>query len=131
MAVMLKSLLSTLLFVQVIMALSKHAIDTVKATAPAVAPHVQEITALFYNKMLGRHPELFQFFNKSSQKTMRQPRALADAVLAYAGNIENLGALGPAVERMRNPHILCRLVKRNDYCDEKEKKNAIISQKLL
>jgi len=92
------------------MALSKHAIDTVKATAPAVAPHVQEITSLFYNKMLGRHPELFQFFNKSSQKTQRQPRALADAVLAYAGNIENLDVLGPAVERMAMKHCALQVM---------------------
>lgn len=86
------------------MALSQSAIDMVKATAPAVAPHAKTIVANFYKKMLGSHPELYAFFNKGHQSSGRQPQALTDAVLAYATNIDNLGVLGPAVGMMATKH---------------------------
>lgn len=86
------------------MAMSQSTIDIVKKTAPAVAPHAKTIVTNFYKKMLGSHPELFQFFNKSHQSSGRQASALTDAVLAYATNIDNLGVLGPAVGIMATKH---------------------------
>jgi nitric oxide dioxygenase len=86
------------------MSISKQSIDIIKATAPVVAPHAKDITTLFYKKMLGRHPELFQYFNKANNGGGRQPQALADAVVAYASNIDNLGVLGPAVSLMAVKH---------------------------
>eukprot|EP00051_Salpingoeca_urceolata_P010270 m.125091 g.125091 ORF g.125091 m.125091 type:complete len:397 (-) comp16645_c0_seq2:278-1468(-) len=86
------------------MALSARAIAVVKSTAAVVAPHAEAITRNFYPRMLGAHPELYKFFNKNNQRTNRQPKALAEAVVAYASNIDNLGVLGAAVELMATKH---------------------------
>jgi len=85
-------------------ALSAKSIATIKATAGAVAPHATTITKNFYGRLFRKHPELFAFFNKSNQHAGRQPAALANAVVAYASNIDNLGVLGPAVEMMAVKH---------------------------
>lgn len=64
--------------------------------------------------MLGAHPELFAFFNKSNQARGIQPRTLANAVVAYASNIENLGVLtgfhGCPVDIMAHTHCGLQVV---------------------
>lgn len=86
------------------MALSAKAINVVKATAPVVAEHALQITSTFYNKMFDNNPEVNTFFNKAHQVAGRQPRALADSVIQYALHIDDLGALGPLVERIAHRH---------------------------
>jgi hypothetical protein len=44
-------------------AMSQETIDMIIATAPAVAPKMLDITKCFYAKVIGKHPELKQFFN--------------------------------------------------------------------
>ena len=44
-------------------------------------------------------------FNLDDQTSLRQPRALAAAVLAYAENIENPTVLAKAVERITTKHV--------------------------
>mmetsp|Transcript_25452 Transcript_25452/g.52990 ORF Transcript_25452/g.52990 Transcript_25452/m.52990 type:complete len:128 (+) Transcript_25452:180-563(+) len=44
-------------------AISPSNIDLIVATAPVVAPRMLDITKCFYTKVLGNHPELFEFFN--------------------------------------------------------------------
>lgn len=85
--------------------LSQETIAIVKATAPAVAAHAEEITSYFYPLMFREFPEVKAFFNQSHQNDGAQPRALANAVVAYAQNIENLEVLGSAVERIVNKHV--------------------------
>lgn len=76
----------------------------IKATVPALQAHGNEITKTFYARMLGENPPLRNIFNNSNQVNGHQPRALAGSVLAYAQHIDNLGALGSAVELIAHKH---------------------------
>jgi nitric oxide dioxygenase len=84
--------------------LTEHTIDIVKATAPAVALHAEAITRRFYALMFEGNPEVQAYFNQAHQHSGGQQRALAGAICAYAANIENLAALGPAVELIAQKH---------------------------
>ncbi|KAF2103690.1 globin-like protein [Rhizodiscina lignyota] len=79
-------------------------VSIIKSTVPILAEHGATITTRFYGNMLAAHPELKTVFNLSNMKTGRQPAALAGALYAYAANIDNLGALGPAVELICQRH---------------------------
>jgi nitric oxide dioxygenase len=84
--------------------LSENTIQIVKATAPAVAPHAEAITRRFYSLMFAGNPEVQAYFNQAHQHSGGQQRALAGAICAYAANIDNLAALGPAVELIAQKH---------------------------
>jgi nitric oxide dioxygenase len=84
--------------------LTEHAIAIVKATAPVVAPHAEAITRRFYTLMFTQNPEVQAYFNPAHQHSGGQQKALAGAICAYAANIENLAALGPAVELIAQKH---------------------------
>jgi len=93
---------------------SESSIQIVKATAPAVAANAETITKRFYHLMFTHDPQVKKFFNQANQHSGAQPRALAGAVCAYAANIDNLAALGPAVELIAQKHCsLC--VQAEDY----------------
>lgn len=84
--------------------LSPQTIATVKATAPALADHGLAIVQAMYAHLF-RNEEIRDLFNQSHQGAEgSQPRALAGAILAYAQNIDNLGGLAPAVERIAQKH---------------------------
>ncbi len=77
----------------------------VKATVPALAAHGTDITAAMY-LLLFKNEEVRNLFNQSNQgEGGGQTRALAQAILAYAQNIDNLAVLGPAVERIAQKHV--------------------------
>jgi len=77
----------------------------VRATVPALAEHGTEITAAMY-KRLFENAEVRELFNQSNQgEGGRQTKALAQAILAYAQNIDNLPALTGAVERIAQKHV--------------------------
>lgn len=85
--------------------LSDTTIHLVKATVPALQEHGLTITKRMYERMF-RNEEIRDLFNQSHHgETGSQPKALASAVLAYAQNIDNLGALAPAVERIAQKHV--------------------------
>ncbi|MFL6702848.1 MAG: NO-inducible flavohemoprotein [Paraburkholderia graminis] len=84
--------------------LTADQIARVKATVPVLAEHGTTITKHFYKRMFAHHPELKNLFNQTHQQSGNQPETLARAVYAYAANIDNLGALGPAVSRIANKH---------------------------
>ncbi|KEI70774.1 NO-inducible flavohemoprotein [Endozoicomonas elysicola] len=86
------------------MSLSEQTIQIVKATAPVLAEHGETITRHFYQQMFSQNPELLNIFNATNQKTGRQQAALANAVYAYAANIDNLGVLTAAVQRIAHKH---------------------------
>lgn len=86
------------------MALSAQTIDIVKSTAPVLAEHGEQITALFYQDLFIAHPQLQHIFNMANQAKGEQKRALADAVFAYATHIDKLAALEPAVARIAHKH---------------------------
>ena len=85
--------------------LSERTISLVRATVPALEAHGLDITREMYSRMF-RDPDIRDLFNQSHHGNGgSQPRALAAAILAYASNIENLGALAPAVERIAQKHV--------------------------
>jgi nitric oxide dioxygenase len=84
--------------------LSDETIRIVKATAPVVALHAEAITRRFYNLMFAGNPETLAYFNPAHQHSGGQQRALAGAICAYAANIDNLAALGSAVELIAHKH---------------------------
>lgn len=86
------------------MALSQKTIEIVKATAPIVGGKALEITQTFYPILFNDFPETQKLFNQSHQKSSAQPRALADAVVAYALNIDKLKNLGGAIEAISERH---------------------------
>jgi nitric oxide dioxygenase len=98
----------------IVQMLSENTIQIVKATAPAVAQHAEAITRRFYSLMFFGNPEVKAFFNQAHQHSGGQQKALAGAICAYAANIDNLGALGPAVELIAQKH--CSLgIQREQY----------------
>ncbi|AVA24770.1 NO-inducible flavohemoprotein [Rhizobium sp. NXC24] len=85
--------------------LSTQTIALVKATVPALEAHGLEIVREMYARMF-QNPEIRDLFNQSHHGDAgSQPRALTGAILAYASNIDNLGALAPAVERIAQKHV--------------------------
>lgn len=84
--------------------LSASTIALIKATVPALEAHGLDITQRMYQRLF-QDADVRELFNQSHQGASgAQPRALAAAVLAYARNIDNLGALGGAVERIAQKH---------------------------
>jgi nitric oxide dioxygenase len=55
--------------------LSPAALTVVRATAPVVAAHADQITAHFYPRMFAAHPELLRVFNQGNQATGEQSKA--------------------------------------------------------
>jgi nitric oxide dioxygenase len=84
--------------------LTQKTVDIVKAVTPVVAENAETITGNFYPRMFDGNPEVLAYFNQAHQFEGAQPQALANAVCAYFANIDNLGALGPAVDLIANKH---------------------------
>ena len=84
--------------------LSQQTIDIIKSTVPVLEQHGVTITKTFYSNMLGKHPELFNYFNRANQAQGRQQTALANTVLAAAKYIDNLQAIVPAVMQIAHKH---------------------------
>jgi nitric oxide dioxygenase len=84
--------------------LSAKTIEIVKATAPVIAATGPTLTAHFYDRMFAHNPELKDIFNMSNQRNGNQREALFNAICAYANNIDNLGALLGAVEKIAHKH---------------------------
>jgi nitric oxide dioxygenase len=85
--------------------LTERTIAIVKKTVPAIAEHGSAITAAMYRRLF-QDEHIRALFNHSNQgEGGAQVHALAAAILAYAQNIDNLGALAPAVERIAQKHV--------------------------
>jgi nitric oxide dioxygenase len=85
--------------------LSPSTIALVKATVPALAMHGAAITERMYERLF-QDASIRELFNQSHHgQGGSQTTALAGAVLAYAQNIDNLGVLGGAVERISHKHV--------------------------
>lgn len=84
--------------------LDAQTISTIKATIPALLATGPALTAHFYDRLFAHHPELKDIFNMSNQRNGNQREALFNAICAYAGNIENLPAILPAVEKIAQKH---------------------------
>lgn len=85
--------------------LSPNTIALVKATVPALQEHGLDIVRTMYSRMF-QNPAIRDLFNQSHHNgEAPQHRALAMAILAYGSNIDNLGALTGAVERIAQKHV--------------------------
>jgi nitric oxide dioxygenase len=84
--------------------LSKKTIEVIKSTIPILEEHGVILTEYFYNRMFENNPEVKPYFNPTHQADSTQPKALAASICAYAKNIENLDALGSAVELIAQKH---------------------------
>jgi nitric oxide dioxygenase len=67
-----------------------------------VAEHGVAITTRMYELLFERHPEVRALFDAGPGV---QEKRLAEAVLAYARNIDNLDALTPAVQNIAAKHV--------------------------
>src|SRR5688572_8883110 len=86
-------------------ALSDRTIDIVKATVPALEAHGLDITRRMYERMF-QNAAIRDLFNQSHHgETGSQSKALTVAIIAYARNIDNLGALASRVERIAQKHV--------------------------
>lgn len=79
-------------------------IQTINATVPAVSAHARQITEHFYPLLFNRYPQVLEYFNKTNQEKGSQRQALANAVIAYASNIERLELMGDAVSLIAQKH---------------------------
>lgn len=85
--------------------LTTETIALVKATVPALAAHGAAITKTMYAKLFEDEHIRALFNHANFGEGGAQVHALAAAVLGYAQNIDNLGALAPVVERIAQKHI--------------------------
>ncbi|MCX4026781.1 NO-inducible flavohemoprotein [Endozoicomonas sp. SM1973] len=84
--------------------LDSNTITTVKATVPLLEQAGTAITEHFYKRMFKHNPELLNIFNESHQHTGEQPKALFNAVLAYAKFIDKPEVLSGAIEHIAQKH---------------------------
>lgn len=76
----------------------------VRASAPAIRQHGLAVVERMY-ELLFRDRSIELIFDPSHMRDGTQPRALAEAVIAYAEHIDNLAALLPMVERVAHKHV--------------------------
>ncbi|MGJ8522505.1 Flavohemoprotein [Carnimonas sp. R-84981] len=67
--------------------------NIITSTVPLLESGGETLATHFYHIMLEGYPEVRPLFNQTNQATGRQPRALANAVLQYAKNIDHLEQL--------------------------------------
>ncbi|MYM67462.1 NO-inducible flavohemoprotein [Pseudoduganella sp. FT55W] len=77
----------------------------ITATVPILEQGGEALTRHFYKSLFRDHPEVTPLFNQANQTEGTQQRALANAVLMYAKNIEKLENLGPLVNTIVNKHV--------------------------
>lgn len=84
------------------MSLSQETIASIKETIPLINQKAENVTTRMYEILFSKYPETKPLFANTQSD---QHKKLAGAIAAFAGNIENLGALGNAVEKMAQSHV--------------------------
>jgi len=84
------------------MGISEKTIEICKSTAPALTLHGEAITTRMYEILFANYPETRVLFGDAPED---QHKRLAASIVAYASNIDNLGALSKAVESMAKKHV--------------------------
>lgn len=82
----------------------------VTATVPVLEQGGETLTRHFYQLLFRDHPEVKPYFNQVHQQSGAQQRALANAVLMYAKNIDRLEALGPLASTIVNKHVALQIL---------------------
>jgi nitric oxide dioxygenase len=104
--------------------LSPEALSVVRATAPVVAEHADQITAHFYPRMFAAHPELLRVFNQGNQATGEQSKALAGSVVAYA--VQLIDPDAPSFD-----HVMRRIAFKHVSLGIRPEQYTIVGQHLL
>ncbi|ALG67126.1 globin domain-containing protein [Beggiatoa leptomitoformis] len=86
--------------------LSENAKAIVKATTPVLREKAVEIATRMYDILFTQHPELKLLFVNAPQA---QPTVLAQAIIAYCNNIDNLGALTGAIGKITDKHVVTQV----------------------
>jgi hemoglobin-like flavoprotein len=84
--------------------MSAETMATVKATAPALQQHGLAITKRMYERLFA-DPAIKALFDQAAQASGEQPKRLAEAILAFAKNVDRLELLAPAIERIATRHV--------------------------
>lgn len=74
----------------------------VKSTYPVLKEHGVAITTRMYERLFDEYPETKAFFENTRTG---QAERLADAVLAYCKNIDNLDTLRASIEAIAKKHV--------------------------
>ena len=82
----------------------------IKATVPLLETGGEALTTHFYQVLMSEYPEVRALFNQTHQQQGTQARALANAVLKYARNIDNLGALGQLPAQIIQKHVSLQIL---------------------
>ena len=77
----------------------------ITATVPILEQGGETLTRHFYLTLFRDFPHVKPFFNQANQQDGNQQRALANAVLMFAKNIDRLEQLGPLVSTIVNKHV--------------------------
>ena len=85
--------------------LNPQIVQVIKATVPVLKVHADDITKVFYPLLFSQHPDVVPYFNQTNQGKGTQPKALANAVIAYGANIDELGNLSEAVSKIVQKHV--------------------------
>jgi nitric oxide dioxygenase len=83
--------------------MSAETMAIVKATAPALQQHGLAITKRMYERLFV-DPAIKALFDEAAQASGEQPKRLAEAILAFARNVDKLEVLTPAIERIATRH---------------------------
>ncbi len=83
-------------------ALTEERKRIVKSTAPILKEKAEAITTRMYEIMFANYADVKELFKNSPNN---QNQILARSIVAYAENIDNLGVLGDAVERISKHHV--------------------------
>ena len=81
----------------------------ISATVPILEQGGETLTRHFYLTLFHDFPQVKPLFNQANQQDGAQQRALANAVLMYARNIERLEQLGPLVSTIVNKHVALQI----------------------
>ncbi|HEX5623399.1 MAG TPA: globin domain-containing protein [Sulfuricurvum sp.] len=88
------------------MSLSPETIAAVKETIPLINQESENVTTRMYEILFSKYPETKPLFANADKD---QHKKLAGAIAAFAGNIDNLGVLGNAVEKMAQSHVMTQV----------------------
>jgi len=88
------------------MSLSSETIAIIKETVPLVGQEAENVTTRMYEILFSKYPETKPMFDNAAKD---QHKKLAGAIAAFAGNIDNLGVLGAAVEKMAQSHVMTQV----------------------
>ena len=88
------------------MSLSQETIAIIKETVPLVGQEAENVTTRMYEILFSKYPETKPMFDNAAKD---QHKKLAGAIAAFAGNIDNLGVLGAAVEKMAQSHVMTQV----------------------